>query len=330
MKKTSVTGMVLEHYAAPPWAVLADFDIGGSTLKTHHTDWLHDVLIPAMKAKSHRKGTWHIRLIGRASRSGADEFNAKLSEARLQEAKRYIEASIKTTNVNWETAPLGESNPKDPKLYENDLDRSVEVVAMFFPTPTPKLHPRRRPNLIPRYIPWKRPMPKKVTNFIVRAKKVQIDIVQGGIEFPGGLLVGPGHAFVKMLIEIQEVGTIDKALYEFDGSGTGGVLSGSISPSKGTPKPNIKKWSQTYEDGSSHNMLTTTPVDAEDFESNGSLFKNAFGSSFAFGGPFWSDKHQKISDFDLGKPMKDSFLTLGECSVTGDLELVTSLPSWAE
>ena len=329
MKTTSKDGLVLEHSSKPPWAVLSDFDIDGKTLKKHHTDWLDDVLLPAVKVKPSTKGFWHVDLRGRASSSGTNAHNHALSMNRIDAVRSYtLSRGLFPATVDFLPLPLGEGDPRDPAKFENQLDRSVEVEARFFPTPKPKPKPPRKIRLrLRRYNVWKRKT-GKVKKFNLLVIQAKISLVGMAVDL-GPVKAAPSVGKVRMFIEIEEQGTSDKAQFEFSGpAALAGIIG--VSP-KGKLGLSPADLSKTFE-GGENTFTTETAMDADDFdEVKATLIKTAVGATFIIGtekGIFAPSS--KIPDFDLGKTSPGKSLQAAECTVNAEMELVASAPSWVE
>lgn len=327
LKKTSAGGFVFPRSVNPTGAFLADFDIDGATLKKDHRDWLDEEIIDPAKLKSSRPGMWTIDLIGRASKSGSDEHNMWLSEQRARAVQSYLGPRLSGVIVNYNVNRLGESSPFNSDEYEHELDRSVEVRAVYFPAKTPKI-PKRH-ILIPKIHPW-RPRPnRKVMDFRLQVLKAEISIYTLDVKFPG-ISVGNGDARVKMLIKIREVGGTDHALYELTGKGRGMIVSAKPSLKKAIPGFGLSSWSAKYEKGDEHPFATDVEMDAADFAGPAMFQFDLIGRKLSFGpkkGFFGSQK--KIRDLSFGPTADANLLKYAEGTCFCEMKEVDSVPSWA-
>jgi hypothetical protein len=127
-------------------ALLADFDIDQHDLRPKHREWLNG--LANIVRRSHLRpphGIWLIETTGRASKTGSNAHNAKLSDRRKTEVRLYLERRIGPVPVQWIEKVLGEEAPFDAAIDENARDRSVEVFArpsVFIEPPPPKRDPR--------------------------------------------------------------------------------------------------------------------------------------------------------------------------------------------
>ena len=327
LKETSKNGFVFPRSENPKGAFLADFDIDGAKLKQDHKDWLDENVVKPATAKGSTAGGWHIELAGRASKSGSDGHNMWLSDQRVRAVQSYLDSKMAGLPFMFIPRVLGESAPIDAGEYENQLDRSVEVIAKFISVKPPI---RRKPHiLIPKVHPWKRPVNRKVQDFKLQVMKAKITVFT--IDFTlGPLSVGNGTATVKMLIRIDEVGTTDEALYEFSATGPGTVVGAGFSIGKIKPGIGASEYGATYKAGNNHPFATDVEMDAGDF-GGPAIFKfGAFGRALRFGpkdGLF--GKQERIGDLSFGLGDED-FLKYAEGVVAGEMEVVTSTPEWAK
>jgi OmpA family len=105
----------------PTGYLIYNFDIEGAALKRHHKDFLTQTVLHILDSnQGHRVG-----LVGRASRSGPERLNERLSRQRVD----AVAAFLVTGGMNRsriETEFLGESSPFS-SANESEEDRSVEV-----------------------------------------------------------------------------------------------------------------------------------------------------------------------------------------------------------
>jgi hypothetical protein len=328
LTKTSNSGLVVEFAARPPHAVLADFDIDGSALKSDHTDWLDENVIVPADAKRSSSGGWMIDLIGKASQSGSDGHNLWLSDQRARSVQTYLLASLPGVPMHFFVSAVGESAPLDLAQFEHELDRSVEVRARFIGKDPPKpLKPRR---LIVKPHIWKRPVNRKTMDFELQVLKAQIFVGTLDVKL-GPLSVGQGHAQVKMLIKISEIGSTDEALYEFEGSGPGSILGANFSLKGFKPGLGASKFSATYEKGEVHRFATDIEMDADEFGGHAMFRSDLLGRTLSFGPKksFFS-KQKTIKDLSFGLTRDTNLFKLAEATTPGDMQVVESAPAWAK
>ncbi len=323
--KTSTDGFVFPRSENPKGAFLADFDIDGATLKKDHRDWLDGNVIAPAKAKGHTSGGWQIELNGRASKSGSDAHNMWLSDQRVHAVASYLYKKLSGLPVMFVPRVLGESSPYDGDEYEHELDRSVEVTAKFL-----SVKPRRiiKPViLIPKFHPWKRPVNRKVQDFKLKVLKAKISVSTVDVKLPF-ISVGNGDFRVKMLIDIDETGTLDHALYEFEGSMGKGMIV-KFRP-RVRPGAGFSKYRATHEAGEAHPFATEVEMDAQDFEGPAFFKTDALGRTFVFGPkPSFFSSQEAITDLSLGPASSESPLKYVEGAVFGEMKLVESTPDWA-
>ena len=214
--KTSENGLVFPKSDRPSRALLADFDIDGATLKKHHKQWLRDNVIDPAKAKSSTPGGWRIDLVGRASKSGTDQYNFWLSDQRIRAVESFLALQSDGIPFHFVRMPQGESSPDATSEFEHQQDRSVDVVATFLPVKPRK--PAKPGRLIPRFDIWKPRPNRKVMDFTLQVLKAKIEANGGGMSYVAVSGCG-GIASIRMCIQIRELGSSDQALYEFTGSG---------------------------------------------------------------------------------------------------------------
>ena len=327
LKKTSKEGFVFPRSENPKGAFLADFDIDGASLKKLHEDWLKDNVVDPAKAKRHTKGMWEIELSGRASKSGSDEHNMWLSEQRLNAVASHLNKELAGLPFRYVPRVLGESSPYDSGEYEHELDRSVEVTAIFRGMKPKPFKPRL---LIPKVHPWKREVNRKVMDFTLQVLRAEVAVTTLDLRI-GPLSIGNGDARVKMYIRIDEVGTPDYALFEYSGSGPGSILGASISLKKVKVGPGLSRFSAKYAAGKVHKFATDVEMDAADFAAPAFFKSDVVGRMFKFGpetnlfGPV-----EKIRDLSFGLTPDANLLKYAEATTFGEMKLVSSTPSWAE
>ncbi len=326
-KKTSEEGFVFPRSERPKGAILADFDIDGDILKRRHFEWLDDNVINPAHAKSSTAGGWTIDLIGRASKSGSDQHNLWLSDKRVRAVMAYLGPKMSGVPFLFRPSQLGESSPFDSTEFEHELDRSVEIRSVFTPTMPPR---RIKPHIhIPKVIPWKRPVNRKVMDFKLQVLKAEISIRTLDVKFPF-ISVGNGDARVKMLIDIRELGSTDHAMFEFRGAGPGTIVSAKPSWKKAIPGFGFSSWSSLYEKGNVHSFATEVEMDADDFQGPALFQFDLLGRTFAFGPKpsFWGSQ-EKIKNLSFGLTTDTNLLEYAEATVSGKMSVVESVPSWA-
>lgn len=137
LTKTSPNGFVFPTSVRPAGAILADFDIDGTRVKSDHTDWLDDHIVKPALARKYRNGVWVIDLTGRASQSAGEEHNLQLSWRRVRAVQSYLMPRLAGVPVQMFTGGQGEAKPYRVDEYEHEMDRSVEVRAEFVSTRRP-------------------------------------------------------------------------------------------------------------------------------------------------------------------------------------------------
>jgi len=326
LKKTSKEGFVFPRSENPKGAFLADFDIDGASLKKDHKDWLEDNVIRPAKAKGSSSGGWQIELNGRASRSGSDTHNMWLSDQRIQAVANYLYNQLSGLPFTFIPRVLGESSPFDGDEYEHELDRSVEVTAKFISTtPSKKIIKPRL--LIPKVHPWKRPVNRKVQDFKLKVLRAKISITTLDVKLPY-ISVGNGDFHAKLLIDIDETGTADHALYEFKGAMGKGMI---VKPRPGVrPGAGISRYRATYGEGEVHRFATDVEMDAQDFGGPAMFRTDAIGRLLEFGpktGLFRTQ--EKIKDLSFGPSYDENPAKYAEGTSLGELKLVEKWPDWA-
>ena len=326
LKKTSKEGFVFPRSENPKGAFLADFDIDGASLKKDHKDWLEDNVIRPAKAKGSSSGGWQIELNGRASRSGSDAHNMWLSDQRIQAVANYLYKQLSGLPFTFIPRVLGESSPFDGDEYEHELDRSVEVTAKFISTtPSKKIIKPRL--LIPKVHPWKRPVNRKVQDFKLKVLRAKISITTLDVKLPY-ISVGNGDFHAKLLIDIDEPGTADHALYEYKGAMGKGMI---VKPRPGVrPGAGISRYRATYGEGEVHRFATDVEMDAQDFGGPAMFRTDAIGRLLEFGpktGLFRTQ--EKIKDLSFGPSYDENPAKYAEGTSLGELKLVEKWPDWA-
>jgi len=105
----------------PTAYLLYNFDIGGAVLKRHHQDFLTETVLHILDTNAEHR----VRLVGRASRSGPDRLNDRISQQRVEAVAAFL-ARGRIDRGRIRTESLGESAPFST-ANENEEDRSVEV-----------------------------------------------------------------------------------------------------------------------------------------------------------------------------------------------------------
>jgi hypothetical protein len=126
-------------------AILADFNVGGSALKTVHVDFL-DKVCTTVGMLAHEK--WSIVLFGRTSRTGSPQTNRALAERRRQAVESYLRlklSSLWVFDVRFGYLPWVEEMTGGKDDEESDFWRSVEVWLFKGPHKMPKPTPPPSP-----------------------------------------------------------------------------------------------------------------------------------------------------------------------------------------
>ena len=326
-KKTSKTGFVFPRSERPSGAFLADFDFDGAILKSDHRDWLRENVIDPAKAKHSTSGHWQIDLIGRASKKGSDEHNLALSGQRVKAVEAYLGPALSGVPFNFVPHQLGESSPWNSGEFDHELDRSVEVIARFVPVKAPK---RPKPHiLIPKIHIWKPSENRKVKNFRLQVLKAYVSVRTLDVKF-GPVGFGNGDASVKMLIEIREIGSSDKALYEYIGAGRGTIIGAGMSLEDLIPRLGLSGWTATYEKGETHLFRTDVEMDADEFAKAASFQFDLLGRTLKFGPtPSFFSRQEKIKNLSFGTTRDVNFMKYAEATTFGEMSIVESVPAWA-
>jgi len=117
----------------PTTFLLFNFDIGSSTLKRAHETFLRQGILSILGANEEHR----IALVGRASRSGPDSVNLKLSRQRAEAVAAFLtRAGIARSRIQLDF--LGESKPFST-ANESEDDRSVELRLQIAPKLTIEL-----------------------------------------------------------------------------------------------------------------------------------------------------------------------------------------------
>lgn len=324
-KKTSENGFVFPRSEHPAGAFLADFDFDGAILKHDHKQWLNENVIDPAKAKHFGSGHWQIDLFGRASKKGSDDHNLALSGQRVNAVEAYLGPRMLGVPFNFVPHQLGESSPWDSTEFDHELDRSVEIVARFIPTRPPK---RFKPHiLIPRIDIWKPRPNRKVMDFKLQVLKVHISIETKDVNH-FLRTVGVGKATVKMLIDIDEVGTTDRALYEYVGTGK------AVTHSDGEWIPDLvsNDRSATYGKGeSSHPFATKIDMDADEFAGPAEFRFGLRGRVLEFGpkSGFFGEQ-ENIENLRIGATPDTDVMKNTAAGTSGEMSIVESIPAWAK
>jgi hypothetical protein len=112
----------------PTEFLLFNFGIGSPALKPAHERFLRQGILLILAANGDHK----VRLVGRASRSGADSFDLKLSRQRAEAVATLLtRAGIDPKRIQVEF--IGKSHPFST-ANESEEDRSVEIHLQISPT----------------------------------------------------------------------------------------------------------------------------------------------------------------------------------------------------
>jgi outer membrane protein OmpA-like peptidoglycan-associated protein len=107
--------------------LLVNFRVSSSALLPRHQDWLDNVAAPHLLA---RGGARRVKLYGHASRSGSDEVNQTVAEARvLAVRQRLIAKGVSASQFDTDH-PMGERGWEArgvPDNTENPEHRAVHV-----------------------------------------------------------------------------------------------------------------------------------------------------------------------------------------------------------
>jgi hypothetical protein len=323
-KKTSENGFVFPRSENPAGAFLADFDFDGAILKHDHKQWLNENLVGPAKARHFSSGHWQIDLFGRASKKGSDAHNLVLSGQRVNAVEAYLGPRLFGVPFSFIPHQLGESSPWDTDEFDHELDRSVEIIARFIPNKPPK---RFKPHiLIPKIHIWKPRPNRKVMDFKLQVLKAQISIETKDVKH-FARTIGAGTATVNMLIDIDEVGTTDRALYEYVGTGK------SVTHSDGEWIPDLvsNDRSATYGKGDPHPFATEFDMDADEFAGPAEFRFGLRGRVLTFGpksGLFGWQK--KIENLRIGATRDTDVMENTAAGTSGEMSIVESIPAWAK
>jgi OmpA family len=117
----------------PTEFLLFNFGIGSSTLKPAHERFLTQGIVIILEANDDHT----VRLVGRASRSGPDSFDLKLSHQRAEAVATFLKrAGIDPKRIQVDF--IGKSHPFST-ANESEEDRSVEIHLQISPTLTIEL-----------------------------------------------------------------------------------------------------------------------------------------------------------------------------------------------
>jgi hypothetical protein len=113
--------------------LLFNFDVGSAALKRGHETFLKNGILRILAANGEHK----LKLVGRASRTGPDSLDMKLSQQRAEAVAAFLtKAGIARTRMQVEF--LGKSQPFST-AKEDEEDRSVELHLEISPTLTIEL-----------------------------------------------------------------------------------------------------------------------------------------------------------------------------------------------
>ena len=117
----------------PTAFLIYNFDIGSPALKRAHELFLQKGILSILEANEDHK----LGLVGRASRSGPDSLNLKLSRQRAEAVAAFLaRAGISRTRMQLDF--LGETKPFST-ANESEEDRSVEIHLQIAPALTIEL-----------------------------------------------------------------------------------------------------------------------------------------------------------------------------------------------
>jgi hypothetical protein len=139
---------------------LYGFKIDSDVLRTNHKNWLEGRIVNTLVQDSARLGlneltsdatSWHIWVVGAASRTGSFKHNLALSGRRAESVRKFLGAKMGGLNVVWRltTHPYSETLATllgRADEVEHRFDRSVLVmmqkIAAHIPDPKPPELPR--------------------------------------------------------------------------------------------------------------------------------------------------------------------------------------------
>ena len=100
-------------------------------LRPAHVVWL-DGLATFLRRRAFppTKGKWVITITGRASKTGSDYHNRRLSERRCSVVRKHLANKLVGVSIEFAPTYLGEASPFNTKINENARDRSVEVFVV--------------------------------------------------------------------------------------------------------------------------------------------------------------------------------------------------------
>ncbi len=159
MRRTSIDGQVSDHSTDPTHmnAVLWDFDVDGTDLKSKHTKWLDDAT--KRVNTSNRSLIWRISVSGEASLTGTwidnNRHNSALAAQRADVVTKYLKDGLTGYGLDFDppfnAGTMLASLSKHPVGVENDEDRCAVVVITTDTIPPP---PPPRPTSIPLSKRW--------------------------------------------------------------------------------------------------------------------------------------------------------------------------------
>jgi hypothetical protein len=191
-------GKIAESTAVPVGGVRAslyNFDIDGADLKSEHSAFLLQRVLPVLKSKAAK--CW---LQGSASQTGSDAHNLQLSEQRVNKVAAYLVAQGADAS-RLVSSHVGESMA-NMTVREADGDRAVALLCV------PLMSPPVRPNPPPK--PEK---PKITTSFKIREL--------------GGLSVGLGPVAIDQIyFQIWDPTHHLTTFYQYDAGGIGASVKG--------------------------------------------------------------------------------------------------------
>ena len=111
----------------PTAYLLYNFDVELARLKRGHEDFLTDTVLHILETNAEHR----VRLVGRASRSGPDRLNNRISRQRVEAvAAHLVAAGVNRSRID--TSFIGESAPFS-SAHESEEDRSVEIHMIIAP-----------------------------------------------------------------------------------------------------------------------------------------------------------------------------------------------------
>lgn len=116
----SIEPLEVSDQGCPTAYLLSDFDVGSSNLKS-----LHKRLLERLAEILARNSEHKVRVVGRASRSGTDAVDMKVSRQRAEAVSRFLQGE-KVAKEQIQVEFIGKTSPFSAD-QEADDDRSVEV-----------------------------------------------------------------------------------------------------------------------------------------------------------------------------------------------------------